>query len=126
VGFDLQRFVAECRDLVARGEGARALREAMERAVSEPLALASALGDPEHAGVVALYRSPELTILNFTWAPWMTFKPHNHNLWAVIGIFSGGAAPAASTPPPPARSASAPCCRWARTSSTRSSTPSGA
>jgi len=23
------------------------------------------------------------------WAPYMTLMPHNHNMWAVIGIYSG-------------------------------------
>ena len=32
---------------------------------------------------------PNLTILNFSWAPWMCFKPHNHCMWSVVGIFSG-------------------------------------
>src|SRR4030095_9229877 len=30
-----------------------------------------------------------LTVINFAWAPWMSFKPHNHNMWSVVGIFSG-------------------------------------
>ena len=48
----------------------------------------SLVGEPR-AGVHPLHRSAELTILDFAWAPWMTFKPHNHNMWAVIGIAVG-------------------------------------
>ena len=36
-----------------------------------------------------LYHSPELTILNVVWAPRMTIYPHNHRMWAVIGIYTG-------------------------------------
>ncbi|MBC7173699.1 MAG: hypothetical protein H5U40_14765, partial [Polyangiaceae bacterium] len=36
-----------------------------------------------------LYRSAELTILNVVWAPWMTLMPHDHRMWAVIGIYTG-------------------------------------
>ena len=37
----------------------------------------------------ALYRSAELTILNVVWGPRMTIMPHNHLMWAVIGIYTG-------------------------------------
>ena len=47
------------------------------------------LGEPEHAGITPLYRSDELTILNFAWAPCMSLMPHNHQMYAVIGIYSG-------------------------------------
>ena len=36
-----------------------------------------------------LYHAPELTILNVVWAPRMTVMPHNHLMWAVIGIYTG-------------------------------------
>jgi predicted metal-dependent enzyme (double-stranded beta helix superfamily) len=88
MAFDLERFVEDCRTAVTATDGPRAVRELLERAVSDPTA-AAALGEPEHAGVVALYRSAELTIIDSTWAPWMILKPHNHNMWAVIAIVSG-------------------------------------
>ena len=48
-----------------------------------------ALGEPQRAGVGTLYRSDGLTILNVVWAPMMTVMPHNHRMWAVIGIYTG-------------------------------------
>jgi predicted metal-dependent enzyme (double-stranded beta helix superfamily) len=39
--------------------------------------------------VQKLYNSAELTILNVIWGPGMTIKPHNHLMWAVIGIYTG-------------------------------------
>jgi len=30
-----------------------------------------------------------LTILNVVWGPRMTIMPHNHLMWAVIGIYTG-------------------------------------
>ena len=41
------------------------------------------------AGVEALYRGADLTILSVVWAPRMTIMPHNHLMWAVIGIYTG-------------------------------------
>jgi len=36
-----------------------------------------------------LYRSHDLTIINFVWAPCMTLMPHNHQMFSVVGIYSG-------------------------------------
>jgi predicted metal-dependent enzyme (double-stranded beta helix superfamily) len=47
------------------------------------------LGDPKRGEIQKLYHSPELTILNVMWAPMMTIMPHNHQMWAVIGIYTG-------------------------------------
>ena len=87
--FDLQRFLEACGAAVARADGALAVRELVAEAVSDPAALAAVLGEPEHAGIQALHRAANLTVLHFTWAPWMSLKPHNHTMWSVVGIFSG-------------------------------------
>jgi predicted metal-dependent enzyme (double-stranded beta helix superfamily) len=88
-GFDLDGFLDGCRAAATGADPEQALKELVARAISDPGALAAALGEPEHAGVQALYRAPELTVINFTWAPWMTLRPHNHNMWSVVGIFAG-------------------------------------
>ena len=87
--FEKQEFVAACRAAASGVDAERAIRELIIEAVSDPLSVASALGDPEHAGLETLYRGEDITVLNFAWAPWMCFKPHNHNMWSVVGIFSG-------------------------------------
>jgi predicted metal-dependent enzyme (double-stranded beta helix superfamily) len=85
----IQRLIEDCRSAVSAADAQAAVRELVAAAISEPAAVMSNLDDPEHAGVDTLYRAPDLTVIHFTWAPWMCFKPHNHNLWAVIGIFVG-------------------------------------
>lgn len=92
--FDVERFVADCRAVAARaptGAGGieREMQELVAEAVSDPAAVANAFGEPEHAGLVVLHRAPDLTVINFAWAPWMCFKPHNHCMWSVVGIYSG-------------------------------------
>jgi predicted metal-dependent enzyme (double-stranded beta helix superfamily) len=86
---DIEQLIEECRAAVAGTEAHGTVRELVARAVSDPVALASALGDPEHAGVQVLYQGPDVTVINFTWAPCMSFKPHNHNMWSIVGIYSG-------------------------------------
>jgi predicted metal-dependent enzyme (double-stranded beta helix superfamily) len=87
--FDLDRFIADCQDALATGGSTKAMRPVVERAVSEPGVLMDALGEPRAAGINLLYRSPSLTILNLIWGPGMTIMPHNHHMWAVIGIYTG-------------------------------------
>ena len=87
--FELGCFVEDCRAAVAGADAPRAVRELVAEAVSEPAAVVAALGEPGQAGIRTLHRAPELTILDFTWAPWMSLKPHDHHMWAVIGIFVG-------------------------------------
>jgi predicted metal-dependent enzyme (double-stranded beta helix superfamily) len=87
--FDPDRFIEECRAAVAADPTHKTVREVLARAVSAPAAVLKALGEPKRADVQTLYHSDTLTILNITWAPWMTILPHNHNMWAVIGIYTG-------------------------------------
>jgi predicted metal-dependent enzyme (double-stranded beta helix superfamily) len=88
-GFDLQRFVADCREALRETTPASAMREVAARAVADPAALLGALGEPRRAGIQSLHHTPDLTILNVIWAPRMTLMPHDHHMWAVIGIYSG-------------------------------------
>ena len=85
--FSKDRFIEDC--VAALPEGQSAVREVVQAAVSDPAGVISELGEPVHAGIVPLYRSPDLTILNFAWAPSMSLMPHNHHMYAVIGIYSG-------------------------------------
>jgi predicted metal-dependent enzyme (double-stranded beta helix superfamily) len=87
--FDIAEFIEACRAAVATTDGERAVRELVAEAVSHPTAVEAALGDRVHAGLQTLYRAPDLTVIDFAWAPWMCFKPHNHNMWSVVGILSG-------------------------------------
>lgn len=87
--FDLNRFIADCRAALAADAGQRAVREIVARAVAEPAAVLRELGEPERAGIRKLYRSDELTILDVVWAPRMTIMPHDHRMWAVIGVYTG-------------------------------------
>lgn len=85
--FDKERFIHDCTQAVA--EGPAAVRELVAEAVSDGAAIVAQLGEPKHAGINALYRSPELTIINFVWAPCMSLMPHNHQMFSVVGIYAG-------------------------------------
>ena len=61
----------------------------MSRVVSDPTAVVAGLGEPRRAEVRRLYSAADLTMLNVIWGPRMTIMPHNHLMWAVIGIYTG-------------------------------------
>ena len=87
--FDLDGFVADCRAALATDPSHKLVREVVARAVSDPVSVLKALGEPQRAGLHKVYQSADLTILNVVWAPMMTIMPHNHDMWAVIGIYTG-------------------------------------
>src|SRR5262252_6814241 len=87
--FTLEQFVSDCRNALKQDASHKFVREVVARAVSDPAGVLKALGEPKRAEMQTLYRADNLTILNVIWAPWMTLLPHNHQMWAVIGIYTG-------------------------------------
>jgi hypothetical protein len=87
--FETEVFVADCLDAVAGTDGQKAVREVLARAVSDPASVLNGLGEPTAGGVQKLHVSDELTIINVVWPAWMTIMPHNHEMWAAIGIYTG-------------------------------------
>jgi len=86
---DIDRFVADCIAANKEADAQAAVNEVLARAVSTPDAVLAALGDPEAAGLNVLLSSPTLTIFAATWTPQMNLMPHNHLMWANIGIYTG-------------------------------------
>ena len=87
--FDLDQFVADCRSARAADGSSKTICEVVRRAVSDPATLLKALGEPDRARIGELYRSDDLTVLNVVWAPRMMIMPHNHHMWAIIGVYAG-------------------------------------
>jgi predicted metal-dependent enzyme (double-stranded beta helix superfamily) len=87
--FELNQFISDCRAALATDKSHKSVREVVARAVSDPAAVLKGLGEPKRSEVQKLYHASDLTILNVVWAPRMTIMPHNHQMWAVIGIYTG-------------------------------------
>jgi predicted metal-dependent enzyme (double-stranded beta helix superfamily) len=86
--FDLEQFVADLRATL--GERSRkAMKEVVQRAVSDPAAVVRTLGAPDKPGVNVLHKSPDLTVLTLAWSPLQVTLPHNHRMSAVIGMYGG-------------------------------------
>ena len=88
--FTVDNLIADCKKAVAGGRAAQAeVRAILEKVVSEPGEVLKELGEPETGGVSKIFDSEELTIINVVWGPHMTIMPHNHEMWANIGIYTG-------------------------------------
>jgi predicted metal-dependent enzyme (double-stranded beta helix superfamily) len=87
--FQKERFIEDCRAALKESDTHAAIRELVARVVSDPADVLRELGEPRRAGVETIYRADDLTILNLCWGPRMTIRPHDHRMWAVIGIYGG-------------------------------------
>src|SRR5262245_47234747 len=86
--FDLERFIADCREALGDPSPQKAVRSVMQRALAEAPSVRDALAEPR-AQVQKLHVAADLVILNVIWAPEMMVMPHNHNMWAIIGPYDG-------------------------------------
>jgi predicted metal-dependent enzyme (double-stranded beta helix superfamily) len=86
--FDVDELIVQCQGAVAETEPHRAVREVLERTMAD----ADAVGDvmrPRQGGLNVLHSAPDLTVLHVVWAPGMVLFPHDHLMWAAIGIYAG-------------------------------------
>ena len=87
--FDPQEFIDSCQAALKEHSPELAVKELVGQAMSRSSEVVSAFGAPTKGGVTTLHRSNELTVLHIIWPPGIVLYLHNHNLWAVIGLYSG-------------------------------------
>lgn len=85
---DLDELVGQCVSAVADREPQLAVRDVLRRAMSRPGVLVEALGEPS-PGLDILHRSDDVTVIRVVWPPHMSLFPHDHRMWAAIGIYGG-------------------------------------
>ncbi len=86
--FDVDDFVADCRQALTESEPRLAIKEVLERAVANPEQVDKAL-PVTIAEIVPIYAAPDLSILKVVWGPDMKIPAHNHLMWAAIGLYGG-------------------------------------
>lgn len=86
--FDVDAFISDCIAALDDPEPQRAIEEILTRAVSDPSSIEAAL-PPVKAELTPLYSSEVLTVVKVVWAPTMSLPPHDHRMWAAIGIYGG-------------------------------------
>lgn len=87
--FDRETFINECRQAIDEDQPQFAVREVVERAVSDPAAIERDLGVADRWRVDVLYNADDLTIMHFVWPPSVDLFPHEHKMWSTVGIYGG-------------------------------------
>lgn len=85
--FDIDVFVENLVTANSESDPRLAVRDVLDSALGDA-AFEAAFGEPS-AGLNVLYNTDEFTVLNVVWPPKMTLYPHDHRMWAAIGIYGG-------------------------------------
>lgn len=85
----MEDIVARCRDSLTAHTPALAVRDVLGELVADRRGLERALGPVERGGITSLHTAPDLTVLHVAWTPGMALYPHDHRMWAVIGLYGG-------------------------------------
>jgi predicted metal-dependent enzyme (double-stranded beta helix superfamily) len=83
---DRDELVARCVTASEEAEPRLAVKEVLERAVRE---FPEEVEKPGSGWLDIWHLSSTLTVLNAVWPPGMTLYPHDHRMWAAIGIYGG-------------------------------------
>lgn len=89
VGLLVEDIVTRCQESLNEHTPALAVRDVLRELVADHVGLEHALGPVERGGITALHNSPDLTVLHVAWTPGMALYPHEHRMWAVIGLYGG-------------------------------------
>jgi predicted metal-dependent enzyme (double-stranded beta helix superfamily) len=82
-------IIARCQGALDEHTPALAVRDVLDDLLADPTALERALGPVERGGITALHKASDLTVLRVAWTPGMVLNPHEHRMWAVIGMYGG-------------------------------------
>jgi predicted metal-dependent enzyme (double-stranded beta helix superfamily) len=85
----VEEIVAQCEGALDEHTPSLAVRDVLAALVSDSSKLEQALGQVSRGGITTLHRAADLTVLHVAWTPGMTLYPHEHRMWAVIGMYGG-------------------------------------
>jgi predicted metal-dependent enzyme (double-stranded beta helix superfamily) len=85
----LDDVVSRCQAALAEHTPVLAVRDVLAELVADPAALERAVGPIDRGGITPLHNASDLTILRVAWPPGMVLYPHEHRMWAAIGMYGG-------------------------------------
>ncbi|MDP1795085.1 MAG: hypothetical protein Q8K63_13200 [Acidimicrobiales bacterium] len=85
---DADEIVNRFREAIGEHTPPLAARDTLDALIASG-DLSTALPVPEVGGITNLHNSATLTVLQVVWTPGMRLNPHNHAMWAVIGMYGG-------------------------------------
>jgi predicted metal-dependent enzyme (double-stranded beta helix superfamily) len=89
MALEVDDIVTRCQAAIREATPSLAVRDVLDELITKPAALEHAVGEVERGGIAPLHVSTELTVLRVAWTPGMVLNPHDHQVWAVIGIYGG-------------------------------------
>jgi predicted metal-dependent enzyme (double-stranded beta helix superfamily) len=85
----VEDIVSRCQEALTEDTPSLAVRDVLAELVSDHARLEGALGPVDRGGITTLHNSVDLTVLHVAWTPGMALYPHEHRIWAVIGMYGG-------------------------------------
>ncbi len=73
----------------AAGDDPGAVATVLAGLVREPERVEQALGEEDRCGITVLFSSPALTVQRIVWPAGIKVPPHDHRMWAVVGVYRG-------------------------------------
>jgi predicted metal-dependent enzyme (double-stranded beta helix superfamily) len=89
MGLSIDDIVVRCQESLTEHTPVLAVRDVLDELVADRLQIERALGPVESGGITTLHNSSDLTVLHVAWTPGMALYPHEHRMWAVIGMYGG-------------------------------------
>lgn len=87
--FDLDRFLADCHGALTETTPMLAVKDLVARTVQDSFDLDQTFGPFRKGGTQVLHQGPDLTVMHIVWPPGINIFPHDHQMWAVIGVHAG-------------------------------------
>jgi predicted metal-dependent enzyme (double-stranded beta helix superfamily) len=85
----VEEIVARCGGAIEEHTPSLAVRDVLDELVADPRSLSAAVGPVTEGGITVLHHADDLTILHVAWTPGMALNPHEHGMWAAIGLYGG-------------------------------------
>jgi predicted metal-dependent enzyme (double-stranded beta helix superfamily) len=85
----VEEIVDRCQAALAEHTPVLAVRDVLDELVSDSGQLDQALGTVEMGGITTLHNAADLTVLQVAWTPGISIYPHEHRMWAAIGMYGG-------------------------------------
>jgi predicted metal-dependent enzyme (double-stranded beta helix superfamily) len=85
--FEVEQFANDC--LSAMTDGQLAVRDVVQRAVSDPGPIERTLGEADGWRIDKLHHDSELTVLHIIWPPGVDLFAHEHLMWSTVGVYGG-------------------------------------
>jgi predicted metal-dependent enzyme (double-stranded beta helix superfamily) len=87
--FVAEAFVSDCRTAASAMDPVRSVHAVVEAAICDGAAIDAALGTERKRENDTLFSSPTLTVQRILWPGGVGSSPHEHRMWAVIGVYRG-------------------------------------